>query len=89
VDSAISLATHLPPEALLPNTHFLNLGIDSLKGIEFINTIQEQLGLRLSYDVLFEFPTVDRLAEILISRYRVPLLAMILKDCDKHERDGS
>jgi len=80
ITSAISLATHRSPEALAPNTHFLNLGIDSLKAVEFMNTVQERLGLRLSHELLFEFPTVERMAEILVSRYRVQLQAKILSE---------
>jgi len=42
--------------------------------------VQERLGLRLSHELLFEFPTVERMAEILVSRYRVQLQAKILSE---------
>jgi len=66
----ISKVTELRPEIITAGKHFLTLGINSLKGAEILGTIQNQFDLQLPHSVLFEFSTVDRLAEMLVREHK-------------------
>jgi len=66
----ISQVTELRPEIITAGKHFLTLGINSLKGAEILGTIQKQFDLQLPHSVLFEFSTVERLAEMLVREHK-------------------
>jgi acyl carrier protein len=70
ITGIISGVTQLRPEVIAPGDHFLTLGINSLKGAEILNVMQQQFDLKLAHSLLFEFPTVERLSEMLIREHR-------------------
>ncbi len=74
VTDIISRVTQLRPEAITAGNHFLTLGINSLKGAEILNEIQKQFDLKLSHSLLFEFPTAERLSEMLVREYKDHLI---------------
>lgn len=51
-----------------PRDNLLDLGVDSLKAIEFKSLLELQLGLQLSSSLLFDYPTLHTLAEFLLAQ---------------------
>jgi natural product biosynthesis luciferase-like monooxygenase protein len=70
ITGIISGVTKLRPEVITPGNHFLTLGINSLKGAEILNVMQQQFDLKLAHSLLFEFPTVERLSEMLVREHK-------------------
>jgi natural product biosynthesis luciferase-like monooxygenase protein len=62
-------------ESIAPNKHFLNLGINSLKAMEIMIGVQEQLSVKLAHSLLFEFPTVELAASAVARQHRIHLMA--------------
>ena len=51
------------------------LGIDSLGAVEFRNTLQAKLGVRLPATTLFDYPTTNAIVGYLVyNRYKAPAL---------------
>ncbi|MFE4017582.1 SDR family NAD(P)-dependent oxidoreductase [Streptomyces sp. NPDC059101] len=53
----------VPKEDLSPSTAFADLGVDSITGSTFVTQIAEELGVELNAAALYEFSSVDRLAD--------------------------
>jgi natural product biosynthesis luciferase-like monooxygenase protein len=75
VANAISLATKTHLETIRRSSHFLSLGLNSLRAMEVVSAIEEQLNLRISYSMLFECPTVELLSQALVREHRSQLIA--------------
>ena len=63
------------PRQVLLDRNFSQLGFDSLKGLEVIGRLSDELGLDLSPTLLFEFPTLAKLSEHLVRHHGPALLA--------------
>ena len=59
----------------------LNLGLDSLKAVELMGTIQQQFNLTLPHSILFEHPTIDSLAAVVARRYLQQAVAVETAAC--------
>jgi natural product biosynthesis luciferase-like monooxygenase protein len=85
ITAVIMRVTRLTPEAIPANKHLLTLGINSLKGAEVLNGIQERFDLKLPHSLLFEFPTVEALAEMLVREHHDQLARQMLGRTDQRE----
>lgn len=85
ITSVITRVTQVLPEAVPPNEHFLTLGINSLRGAEILHEIQKRFDLSLAHSVLFEFPTVERLSEMLVREYHDHLAGQMLGCADQND----
>ncbi len=54
------------PEAIDPQEHFGDLGMDSLMAVEFRNRLEHSLGYAVPQTLAFDYPTVATLAKYLI-----------------------
>jgi len=51
-----------------PRDNLLDLGVDSLKAVEFKSLLEPQLGLQLSSSLLFDYSNLYTLAEFLLAQ---------------------
>ncbi|MFD3486315.1 SDR family NAD(P)-dependent oxidoreductase [Streptomyces sp. NPDC058665] len=56
---------HGSPDAIDPDSGFLDMGLDSLTTVEFRNNLNQATGLRLPPTTLFDYPTPVQLATML------------------------
>ena len=49
--------------------NLLELGIDSLKAVEFKFLLESQLGLHMSSSLVFDYPTLDALTAFLLEQF--------------------
>jgi natural product biosynthesis luciferase-like monooxygenase protein len=75
IAKAVSRATNAEPAAVPASRHFLSLGLNSLRAMEVVNAIEEQFDVRISYSMLFEFPTVESLSHALVREHADQLIA--------------
>ncbi len=54
---------------LTANRSFADLGLDSLSGLKFVDAINQDLGLNLGTEVIYDHPTLPALARHLTSEY--------------------
>jgi acyl carrier protein len=52
----------LPAQTIDPQTTFARLGLDSANSVFLIVELEDRLGLELTPDLLFEYPTICALA---------------------------
>lgn len=52
-----------------PNTYFMDLGMDSLKGIEFKDTLNKELAINIESVALINYPTAAQLAGYIEERF--------------------
>ena len=71
----IAKVLDVSPRQVSLDQSFSQLGIDSLKGVEMIGRLSEDLGLDLSPTLLFEFPTLAKLTEHFVRHHGADLLA--------------
>jgi len=62
-----------PPLGLEPSQigikdNLLELGVDSLKAVEFKSLLESKLSLELSSSLLFDYPSLDALSEFLLQQ---------------------
>lgn len=60
----------VPPERIGPASNLIQLGLDSLIGLELRNRLEAGLGLRLSATLAWTYPQLDALAEFLVDELR-------------------
>src|SRR5438067_494327 len=51
-----------PAELIDPNTTFARLGVDSATSVFLLLELEERLGVELPPDIVFDYPTIARLA---------------------------
>ncbi|MEM6798540.1 MAG: SDR family NAD(P)-dependent oxidoreductase [Planctomycetota bacterium] len=66
--------------AITPTTAMFDLGLDSLTTIELKNAIRYSTGLDLPANLVFDFPTLDRLADEVHKRLQVEVGASSTED---------
>ncbi|WP_186062579.1 SDR family NAD(P)-dependent oxidoreductase [Burkholderia gladioli] len=59
---AVAQALKLAPDELDPTLALSELGVDSIVAVDLVRRINDTLGLALKTTVIFDFPTLDRLA---------------------------
>ena len=67
----IAGVTHIDPARISPTSPFIDLGIDSLMGLEFRNRLNASTGLQLSATVVFRFPDAASLARHMLEQFSV------------------
>ncbi|MCA9972911.1 MAG: acyltransferase domain-containing protein, partial [Anaerolineales bacterium] len=65
----------MPPTRVPPDKPFKALGLDSLMAVELKNRLENGLDLPLSATLVWNYPTVARMAEFLAEKMGVPLAA--------------
>ncbi|MCB0193852.1 MAG: SDR family NAD(P)-dependent oxidoreductase, partial [Anaerolineae bacterium] len=65
----LALATGLSQERIDPHKSFAEYGVDSIVGIDLINRISQAIGRPLRTTLLFDYPTVHRLADYIQTEY--------------------
>jgi NADPH:quinone reductase-like Zn-dependent oxidoreductase/3-oxoacyl-(acyl-carrier-protein) synthase/acyl carrier protein/SAM-dependent methyltransferase len=70
-----TLQTILSLPSIESDATFGELGIDSLTGIEFVQTLSRETGLKLSSTTIYEYSTIRTLGEHLFERIESELLA--------------
>lgn len=56
---------YLTPAEISDRERLPNLGLDSIIGIELVNRLNQRFGVSLQKEILYEYPTVDRLSAYL------------------------
>jgi myxalamid-type polyketide synthase MxaB len=62
----------LEPSQIGMRDNLMDLGMDSLKAIEFKSTFESELGLRLSSTLLFDHPDIESLVGFLLEAVGLP-----------------
>lgn len=57
---------HLEPDRIDKNIQFIDLGLDSVGGVEFIKNINNLLELNIEAVVLYDYPTVEKFVNFLL-----------------------
>ena len=65
-------ALHLDQTTLTQESHFFQLGGDSLSATTLTGRLSETLGARIDEDVLFQYPTISALALYLEQEFGIP-----------------
>lgn len=66
LQSQLATLLRVPPERIGPASNLIQLGLDSLIGLELRNRLEVGLGLRLSATLAWTYPQLDALAEFLV-----------------------
>jgi len=61
-----------PAERIDPNVEIDRLGLDSATAVALIMSLEEQLGIELMPELLFDYPTIASLSKHLASRVASP-----------------
>jgi acyl carrier protein len=64
----LSRTLDLPAQAIDTQTTFARMGLDSANSVFLIVELEDWLGLELTPDLLFEYPTICELARHLAAR---------------------
>jgi acyl carrier protein len=64
----LSRLLDLPLQAINPDAKFARLGLDSANSVYLIVELEEWLGVELTPDLIFEYPTIAELARYLATR---------------------
>jgi NADPH:quinone reductase-like Zn-dependent oxidoreductase/acyl carrier protein len=67
----VGVVLHLEPSRIDRTAPLQSLGMDSLMSLELRNRLEASLGLKLSATLVFTYPTVGALAELLLSRLEI------------------
>lgn len=67
------------------NMSFLDLGLDSVIGVEWIKTLNEQLGLELRASCIYDHPTVKQLGEYICATTQVANAASVSELGMRHD----
>ncbi|MFE6775905.1 SDR family NAD(P)-dependent oxidoreductase [Streptomyces sp. NPDC057702] len=69
----VSQIMMLPVEKLAGDENFRDFGFDSITLVEFAGVLSERLGVELTPDVFFSYPTLHTLHEFLLTRHQTRL----------------
>jgi acyl transferase domain-containing protein/acyl carrier protein/SAM-dependent methyltransferase len=75
ITEALSEALKLDPSTVRNDEPFADYGVDSIVGVNLVTTINEKLQIELETVKLFEYTTIDQLAEHIATEYREQLPA--------------
>ncbi|MEA2491330.1 MAG: polyketide synthase PksM, partial [Acidobacteriota bacterium] len=75
ITGALTEALKLDPSTVRNDEPFADYGVDSIVGVNLVTTINEQLQIELETTKLFEYTTIDQLAEHIATEYRDQLPA--------------
>ncbi|MBU9159911.1 methyltransferase, partial [Burkholderia gladioli] len=75
IHHALKQSLKLSEARIVDQVPFLDYGIDSILGVRFIDSLKQALDLPLNTAVLFEYPTVERLAGFIVATHGGRLLA--------------
>ena len=64
----LATALDLSPEEIDPDAAFSRLGLDSANSVYLIVELEDWLGLELTPELIFEYPTISDLARYLAER---------------------
>ena len=67
----VSRLTDTPPERVDPTVEVDRLGLDSATAVALIMSLEEELGIELMPELLFEYPTIAKLSQHLAGRAAV------------------
>jgi len=65
----VATALHLEPSEIGARVGLFDIGVDSLTGMQLKSELQKDLGVPLGSTLLFDYPTLEKLAEFLIAEY--------------------
>jgi acyl carrier protein len=68
LSAEVAQILRLPPEKLDVNRSVLDLGMDSLMGVELVLSVEERFGVSLPVMVMSEGPTIARIAERIVKQ---------------------
>nr|WP_243146695.1 SDR family NAD(P)-dependent oxidoreductase [Scytonema sp. UIC 10036] len=72
----LSLCIKIEQNRLNIHTTFSDYGVDSILMLDFVDKINEALGIKLNPSELFNYTTVERLTEFIVDRYKNELSAL-------------
>jgi acyl transferase domain-containing protein/NADPH:quinone reductase-like Zn-dependent oxidoreductase/acyl carrier protein/SAM-dependent methyltransferase len=75
IRECVAHALRADSKSLLDDQSFVEYGIDSIVGVSLVNRISHLCGTTLRTTVLFDFPTIDKLARHIASDHKVSLRA--------------
>jgi len=75
VTGHVAKSLRVPLDRLIPDKNFSEMGIDSLVGVEIISALKKELGVPLAPTLLFEYPTLELLAQHIAHQYGESLKA--------------
>lgn len=64
----VSRLTDTPPERIDPTVEVDRLGLDSATAVALIMSLEEQIGIELMPELLFDYPTIAKLSQHLATR---------------------
>jgi acyl transferase domain-containing protein/enoyl-CoA hydratase/carnithine racemase/acyl carrier protein len=70
--ASLAGALYLPASEIQVDKPFIELGLDSIVGVEWINDINKQYGIKLAATRLYDYPTIAALAAFLSQQVAVP-----------------
>jgi SAM-dependent methyltransferase len=65
----LSQSLKIATESIGCNTAFSDYGFDSILAVDFVKQVNRKLGLEMNSAILFDYPTVDRLAGYIVTNY--------------------
>ncbi|MTJ84461.1 MAG: SDR family NAD(P)-dependent oxidoreductase [Telmatospirillum sp.] len=64
----LAKALRIPERQISPATSFADQGVDSIVGMAFASEIGDSLGVPLNGSILYDYPSLDQLADYLVRR---------------------
>lgn len=77
ITSQLSEALRMDADAIGRDAPFADFGVDSIIGVNLVRTISEALQIELETTSLFEYSTVDELAQYILTKWREPIIALV------------
>ena len=68
----------IPPDSINSTEAFSEYGVDSIIGISFVNRVSDVFEIQLNSAILFDYPTLDRLAGYILKTYKEQINKKVL-----------